>query len=168
LKRYIPVLGVLLLAVVLFPACSSSGDSTTVKNGDTIQIYYTGKLLDDTVFDSNVDGDPLQVEIGSGQLIEGLDKGIVGMKVGQKKTIAVTSDEAYGPHRPELVFTISMKDFKAGVTPEVGTIVNSADEDGNPIVAIVTDISGDTVTVDANHPLAGQDLVFEIEVVKVL
>jgi len=169
LKRYFPVLVTVLLAIVLFPACSSSGGSSmTVKKGDTVQIYYTGTLLDGTVFDSNVDGDPLQFTVGSGQLIEGLEKGIVGMRVGEKKKIAVKSDEAYGPHRSELVFTLSLKDFKEGATPDVGTIVNSADEEGNPIYAVVTDISGDAVTVDANHPLAGKDLVFDIEVVKVL
>ncbi|OGO17739.1 MAG: hypothetical protein A2Z02_00110 [Chloroflexi bacterium RBG_16_48_7] len=147
---------------------SSTGDSRQVKNGDIIQVNYTGTLQDGTKFDTSIGRGAFEFAVGKHQVIEGFETGVIGMKVGEKKVVKILAEQAYGQYRKDLVITTLKKDFKAGVNLTVGTVVNSVDQNGNPFQATVIKIEGDTVTVDANHPLAGKDLTFEIELVKIL
>jgi len=137
------------------------------KNGDKIKVHYTGKLEDGTVFDTSEDREPLEFTIGSGAIIPGFEKGVVGMEVNEKKTITIPPEEAYGPRHEELMLKKKKSEFPDGITPAVGKQVAIRLNQPNtpPINAIITDVSEDTVTLDANHPLAGKTLVFDIELV---
>jgi peptidylprolyl isomerase len=137
------------------------------KNGDKIKVHYTGKLEDGTVFDTSEDRGPLEFTIGSEAVIPGFEKSVVGMEVNEKKTITITPEEAYGPRHEELILKKKKREFPDGFTPAVGKQVGIRLNQPNtpPINAIITDVSEDTVTLDANHPLAGKTLVFDIELV---
>ncbi|RIV23669.1 peptidylprolyl isomerase [Fibrisoma montanum] len=138
------------------------------KSGDTVQVHYTGTLTDGTVFDSSEGRTPLEFQLGSGQVIRGFDEGITGMNEGERKTIQIPVEDAYGPANEEMIFTLNRTDIPADIPLEVGMTLNMH-EDGNPrpIPVIVRDLTNDSVTLDANHPLAGQDLVFDVELVGV-
>jgi len=156
-----------LLGALLTTGCTKTSSIPEVKNGNTVQVNYTGKLADGTVFDSSEGYDPLEFTLGSGQLIPGFEKAVLGMEVGEKKTVTILSDQAYGPHREELVVEIPRSDLK-GITPDIGLQLQSTQKDGSVIVATITRITETTVTLDANHPLAGEDLTFEIELLKII
>lgn len=136
------------------------------KAGDTVQVHYTGTLGDGTIFDSSAGRDPLEFRLGSGQVIPGFDNGIEGMNIGDKKTINIPSDDAYGPVVEDHVFQIERDEIPTEIPLEVGMTLNMH-QDGNPqpIPVIVRDVTAESVTLDANHPLAGQDLIFEVELV---
>jgi len=138
------------------------------KTGDKVQVHYTGTLTDGTIFDSSVGRTPLEFTVGSGQVIKGFDEGVTGMSQGEKKTINIPVEDAYGPANEEMIFTLNRSDIPADIPLEVGMTLNMH-EDGNPrpIPVIVRDLTDTSVTLDANHPLAGQDLVFEVELVEV-
>jgi peptidylprolyl isomerase len=141
---------------------------TQAKNGDTVKVHYTGKLPDDTVFDSSANHDPLEFTIGSGQIIPGFEQAVVGMQPGESRTATVPADQAYGPHQDDLLIAVDRSQFPANVTPEVGQQVQIHQADGQAAVATVADVSRTEVTLDANHPLAGQDLTFNIELVEII
>ena len=134
--------------------------------GNTVQVHYTGTLTDGTLFDSSQGRAPLEFTLGTGQVIKGFDDGITGMTVGEHKTITIPHDEAYGSANPEMVFTLSRSDLPDEIPLEVGATLNMH-EDGNPqpVPVIIRALSDDSVTLDANHPLAGQDLTFQLELV---
>jgi peptidylprolyl isomerase len=136
------------------------------QSGDTVQVHYKGTLTDGTLFDSSEGREPLQFPLGAGMVIPGFDNGIMGMEVGEKKTINIPVDEAYGAAQEDLIFTFNRSDLPADMPVEVGVTLEMH-EDGNPqpIPVIIRDVNETSVTVDANHPLAGQDLVFEVELV---
>ncbi|GAB3508841.1 peptidylprolyl isomerase [Spirosoma knui] len=138
------------------------------KSGDTVQVHYTGTLTDGTVFDSSAGRTPLEFTVGSGQVIKGFDEGVEGMNQGEKKTINIPVDDAYGPANEEMVFTLNRSEIPDDIPLEMGMTLNMH-EDGNPrpIPVIVRDLTDTSVTLDANHPLAGQDLIFEVELVGV-
>ncbi|GAB3566833.1 peptidylprolyl isomerase [Spirosoma luteolum] len=138
------------------------------KSGDTVQVHYTGTLTDGTVFDSSAGRTPLEFIVGSGQVIKGFDDGVEGMSEGEKKTINIPVEDAYGPANEEMIFTLNRSDIPDDIPLEKGMTLNMH-EDGNPraIPVIVRDLTDTNVTLDANHPLAGQDLVFEVELVGV-
>lgn len=138
-----------------------------VKSGDTVRIHYTGTLNDGTVFDSSDGRDPLEFTVGSGQIIPGLDKAIPGMTPGDKKTVPVPADEAYGPHHPEGVTEIPRGDIPADIPLETGIMLQMSTPDGRQIPVTVTDVTEEKVTIDANHQLAGKDLTFNIELVEI-
>ena len=138
----------------------------SAKIGDTVKVYYTGKLRDDTVFDSS-DGEPLEFKIGDGMVIPGFEEAIVGMDVGQHKTISVESEQAYGPHLDGLIATISKDQFPETVEPEAGKQIRVANQLGQVFVMTIVEVGDSTVTLDANHPLAGKDLVFDIDLVSI-
>jgi peptidylprolyl isomerase len=138
------------------------------KPGDTVKVHYTGKLEDGTVFDTSTDSDPLQFTIGDGQIIPGFEQAVVGMNSGESKTIKVPVDEAYGPHREEMVLVVDRNQLPADLIPEVGQQLQNRQPDGQTIVVTVTDVSESSVTVDANHPLAGKDLTFDIQLVEIV
>lgn len=152
------------------PAAPSAPETTAAvaKKGDTVQVTYTGKLSDGSVFDSSEGRDPLQFTLGSNQVIDGFDKAVTGMKVGEKKTFTVPASEAYGPHLDELIIELNNDQLPAGITPAVGQKLQSTQPDGSMIYATIVEVSASKVKVDANHPLAGKDLTFEIVLVKIL
>lgn len=137
-----------------------------VQEGDEIRVHYTGKLEDGTVFDSSKDREPLQFKVGSGMMIKGFDEAVRGMEIGESKTAQISSDNAYGEHNDQMIVRLSKDKFPEHIKPEVGQQLSMQSQEGQPIPVVVTDIENDEVTLDANHPLAGKDLVFEIEVVE--
>ncbi|NVL91270.1 MAG: peptidylprolyl isomerase [Desulfobacterales bacterium] len=137
------------------------------KNGDTVKVHYTGKLEDGTVFDTSADRDPLEFKIGEGSLIPSFEQAIVGMTPGESKTIQLTSDEAYGQHREEMVVVVNRSELPPDLNPEVGQQLQINQPNGQALVVAITDVSELNVTLDGNHPLAGKDLAFDIELVKV-
>jgi peptidylprolyl isomerase len=135
------------------------------KKGDTARVHYTGRLEDGHVFDTSEGGEPLEFEVGSGQVITGFDEGVCGMHVGEKKTIEIDADEAYGQRTEALVQAVSRSDFNLDAEPEVGMNLVLQLPDGNQIPVAITDVTQDSVTLDANHPLAGKKLIFDVELV---
>jgi peptidylprolyl isomerase len=152
---------VLALALALLLVACGGKAKRVAKQGDTVSVNYTGTLDDGTVFDSSVGREPLTFTVGAGQMIKGFDAAVVGMAVGDKKTVHLTPDEAYGQHRPDLVLTVPAANAPAGLSK--GDQVTL----GNGAPATVVDVTSDTITVDANSPLAGKALNFEIEMVKI-
>jgi len=138
------------------------------KNGDTVKVHYTGKLEDGTVFDTSVERDPLQFTIGEGRVIPGFEQGIIGMNPGESKTTKVPADKAYGPHRKEMVLVVDRNQFPVDSKPKIGQQLQSRQADGRTIRVKVTDVSESSVTLDANHPLAGKDITFDIRLVEIV
>ena len=141
-----------------------------VKDGDKVKVHYTGKFEDDTVFDTSEERGPLEFTVGNGEVITGFEKSVIGMEVGEKKTITVPAEEAYGGRREELIWKTKKSDFPENISPEVGKQVGvRLDQPNAPLInATITDMNEDTVTLDANHPLAGKTLVFDIELVGIV
>ncbi len=136
--------------------------------GDTVKVHYTGKFEDGTVFDSSEGREPLEFTIGSGQLIQGFDQAVIGMDVGDSKTENIESDHAYGPRLDGLMVTVDRTDLPEDLAPEVGQQVRLQDSStGQPVPAVISDVNEEKVTFDANHPLAGRDLVFDIKLVEI-
>lgn len=140
---------------------------TQVKQGDTVGIHYTGTLNDGTVFDSSEGRDPLAFQVGSGQIIPGLDVAIPGMAVGDKKVVNVPCDEAYGQMNPAMRQEVPRAEIPAEIPTEVGSRLQMQAQNGQVIPVVVVDANESTITLDANHPLAGQDLTFAIELVSI-
>ena len=157
----------LILGSILMPGCNAGHDTAQAKNGNTVQVNYTLKLADGTVFETSVGSEPLEFTLGAGQMIPGFEKAVLGMKVGEKKTVTIPSNEAYGPHRDEQIVELPREKLPSGLTPEVGQQLVMRQADGREIVVVITEVSDETVTIDANHPLAGKDLTFEIELAKI-
>jgi len=138
-----------------------------VKNGDTVKVHYHGRLDDGTTFDSSSGREPLQFEVGSGMVITGFDNGVKGMTVGEKKTIEIPANEAYGDADPNMMVEFPLSNFPDDMKPEVGMQLNMTDENGQVIPVVITEIRESTVILDANHPLAGQKLIFDLELVEI-
>ncbi|MBS3849741.1 peptidylprolyl isomerase [Devosia sp. J2-20] len=141
---------------------------TEAKTGDTVRINYAGRLTDGTAFDSSEGREPLQFTLGEGQVIRGLEAHITGMEQGAKSTVTIPCDEAYGPHRAEAVQTLERAKVPAGIDIEVGTQLQAKTADGSMLPIRVVEVDDSIVKVDANHPLAGQDLVFDVELVEIV
>ena len=137
------------------------------KRGDTVHVHYTGTLDDGTQFDSSVGSEPIVFTIGAGQVIPGFEDAIEGMSAGDKKTEHIPADNAYGAHREELVFTVSREQMPDGAEVEVGDMLRVGFPDGSNAAVQVAAMDDDSVTLDANHPLAGKDLTFELELVSI-
>ncbi|MFQ6128199.1 MAG: peptidylprolyl isomerase [Thermoplasmata archaeon] len=138
------------------------------KNGDTVKVHYTGRLENGTVFDSSTDDEPLQFTIGEGQIIPGFEQAIIGMNVGESKTIKIHADEAYGPHLKDLVVMVDRKEIPPNLKPEAGQQLQIRQQNGATTVVTVIEVSESSVTIDANHPLAGKDLTFDVELIEVV
>ena len=138
------------------------------KSGDTVRVHYTGKLDDGTVFDSSVDRDPLELTIGGDRLIPGFEQAVVGMNPGESKTVEIPADEAFGPYREELVTVVERSRLPMDLVPEVGQKLNLTDVGGRTTVVTVTEVSESSITMDTNHPLAGEDVTFDIELVQIV
>ncbi|CUH84267.1 FKBP-type peptidyl-prolyl cis-trans isomerase [Thalassovita mediterranea] len=140
---------------------------TQVKTGDTVGIHYTGTLTDGSVFDSSEGRDPLSFEVGSGQIIPGLDKALPGMSIGDKKTVEVPAAEAYGPIQPGARQALPRADFPADIPAEVGLQLQMQTPEGQVLPVTIVEVTDEEITLDANHPLAGKDLTFAIELVSI-
>ncbi|WP_142809149.1 FKBP-type peptidyl-prolyl cis-trans isomerase [Tepidiphilus olei] len=137
------------------------------KAGDTVQVHYTGKFDDGSVFDSSAGRDPLEFTVGSGQVIPGFEQAVEGMAVGQTKTVTIPAAEAYGDRVAEAVLQVPREQLPPDLDPEVGQQLVMQSRDGRQIPIVVVEVTEDSITIDANHPLAGRDLTFEIELVAV-
>ncbi|MBI5663907.1 MAG: peptidylprolyl isomerase [Nitrospirae bacterium] len=137
------------------------------ESGNTVKVHYTGTLDDGNEFDSSRERDPLEFTIGDGQMIPGFEKAVTGMNVGDTKTVKITANEAYGAHREELVIKISKSQFPGNIVPVAGLQLSLKSPEGQIVTAVITSIEGDSVLLDANHPLAGKDLTFDIELVEI-
>ncbi len=140
----------------------------TIKEGDTVKVHYTGTIADGTVFDSSREREPLEFKLGEGKLIPGFEKAVVGMNVGDTSKVTIPSDEAYGEKREDMVIDVDRGQIPPDIKPEIGQQLQIQQKDGGAIPVVITEITDETVQLDANHPLAGQDLTFEIEVVEVI
>jgi peptidylprolyl isomerase len=140
---------------------------TQASTGNTIKVHYTGTLDDGTQFDSSAGRDPLEVTLGEGQVIPGFEKGLEGMAIGEKKSIHIPADEAYGDHHPELVQEVPREHIPQEIELEVGVQLQAQGPNG-PFVVVVTDLSDETATLDGNHPLAGKALNFDLELVEIV
>ncbi|HET9277816.1 MAG TPA: peptidylprolyl isomerase [Flavitalea sp.] len=138
-----------------------------VKAGDTVKVHYHGRLTDGTTFDSSSGREPLEFQVGSGQVIKGFDDGVSGMEIGEKKTIQISVDDAYGQKEENMIVEFPKNNFPSELSPEVGMSLNMTNGSGQVIPVTIVEIKEDTVTLDANHPLAGQDLIFDIELVEI-
>ena len=133
--------------------------------GDNVQVHYKGTLTDGQPFDSSEGRDPLNFKLGSGQVIKGFDDGVTGMEVGDKKTIHIPNAEAYGPVNEDMVINFERSQIPADIPLEVGGTLNMHQDGGQVIPVVVKEVTEQYVILDANHPLAGQDLIFELELV---
>ena len=137
------------------------------KKGDKVKVHYHGRLTDGTTFDSSQGRQPLEFEVGSGMVIRGFDDGVAGMSVGDKKTISIPPEDAYGPRQEEMVIEFPLSNFPDDIQPEVGMTLQMHSENGQELPVVITAMNADTVTLDANHPLAGYELIFDIELVDI-
>ena len=138
-----------------------------VKSGDTVKVHYHGRSTDGTTFDSSAGREPLQFEVGSGMVIPGFDNGVMGMQVGDKKTIQIPVEEAYGPKNPDMIVAFPVSEFPEDMDLEIGMRLNMTNSEGHVIPVVVTEIGEENVMLDANHPLAGENLTFDIELVEI-
>ena len=138
-----------------------------VKDGDMIQIHYTGTLLDGSVFDSSVGREPLEFEVGAGHVIPGLEVALPGMAVGDKKIVKIACEDAYGHVNPEMRQAVPRADIPDSIPLEIGTQLQMQSPDGQAMPVMVVEVDETTVTLDANHALAGKDLQFDIELVSI-
>jgi len=141
---------------------------TEIKEGDTVRVHFTGKLEDGTVFETTSDRDPLDFEIGADEVAPGFEEAVCAMKPGESKTVTVPADKAYGVHREDLVQVVERDKLPDDLEPEVGLALQISYDDRESMVVVITDVTNDKVTLDANHPLAGKDLIFEIEFLEIV
>ena len=139
---------------------------TQARSGDQVKVHYTGKLTDGTEFDSSANREPLAFTLGEGQLIPGFEQAVLGMTLGESKPTTIPADQAYGPHQPERLMGLERHHLPPDMQPEIGQHLHMTRQDGSEVTVIVAAVSEAGVTLDANHPLAGQDLIFEITLVE--
>jgi peptidylprolyl isomerase len=137
------------------------------KQGDTVKVHYTGTLKDGTVFDTSKNREPLEVTLGRGAVIRGFENAVVGMSVGETKEFEIGAADGYGPRREELVIQVEKKILPQDVEPQEGMALRLKGPEQEVIPAVITEVSDDTVTIDANHPLSGQDLMFVVELAEI-
>lgn len=140
---------------------------TQAKNGDSVKVHYTGKLEDGTVFDSSEGRDPLEFVIGSGNVIAGFDSGVTDMAVGDKNTVTIPPEQAYGARNDQMTVKLPMDQFPPDITPQVGQQLQLQQPNGQQVVVTVDQVEEDGVTLDGNHPLAGKTLIFDLEMIAI-
>ena len=138
-----------------------------IKNGDTVKVHYTGTLDNGEVFDSSLDRNPLLCTLDQVQLIPGFEKAIIGLTVGDSTITHIPAGEAYGEHNPQMEVKVEKNQLPEGMIPKIGIQLQLNQPDGSPIPYVITKLEGENVTIDANHPLAGKDLTFNIEIVEI-
>jgi len=137
------------------------------KKGDTVRVEYEGRLSDGSVFDSSADREPLEFTLGEGKIIRGFEQAVEGMEEGERRTTTIAADDAYGQVDERLRIDVPREDFPDSIDPEVGQMLRLRQADGQQVPVTVVQVSDDAVTIDANHPLAGEDLTFHITLVGV-
>jgi len=164
---HIILLGIFLLGAILISGCNAAQNAAQAKNGDIVEVHYTGTLENGTVFDTSAGREPLKFTLGAGQMIPGFEQAVLGMKIGESKTVTIPADEAYGPYRDDMVQVINREELTNIPNPEVGQQLYGSQPGGGTITGTITNVTDTTVTVDFNHRLAGKDLTFEIELVSI-
>jgi len=139
-----------------------------VQNGDVVRVHYTGKLVNGEQFDSSATREPLEFTVGAGQMIKGFDAAMPGMTVGEKKTINIAPEDAYGPKSDEAIIEFPKENVPADMVLEPGMTLTLSNQMGQPVPVIVVEVKDDVIVLDANHFLAGQELVFDIELVAIV
>ena len=140
---------------------------SAVTEGSKVKVHYTGTFDDGEVFDSSRQTDPFEFEVGAGQVIPGLDNAVVGMQAGDSKQIRLEEEEAYGPYRDEMVFDADPSQFEEGLSPQVGQQFQTQLQDGSPLLLTVKAVDDGKITLDANHPMAGKALNFDLEIISI-
>lgn len=140
---------------------------SVASKGDAVKVHYTGKLQDGTVFDSSANREPLQFTLGDGNMIKGFDAAVQGMEIGQEKSVTIPSNEAYGDKRDDMMLDIPLAQVPPHIKPEIGMELSLQNQQGQPVPVKVVGVDEEKVTLDANHPLAGQDLIFDITLVEI-
>ena len=163
-SKFTSLMIMILLVVMLVPGC---GGPEIAETGDTVKVHYTGRLQDGTVFDTSIGSNPLELTLGQGQLISGFEQAVIGMQVGESNTVTIPVDEAYGPRHDDLILEIKRSDLSENIDPQIGMQLPMNQSDGSIIVVTVIDVSETTIKIDANHPLAGHDLIFDIELIEI-
>ena len=138
-----------------------------VKENNTVKVNYTGKLSDGQVFDSSEGKEPIEFTLGQGQLIPGFEKGLIDMKLTEKKTITIDKEDAYGKINDDLIHEVNKNELPKDMTPKVGMGLVSKSPEGQEINLMVVEVKEETIVIDGNHPLAGRDLIFDLEVVAI-
>ena len=138
------------------------------ETGHKVRVHYTGKLADGNIFDSSENREPLEFIVGESMVIPGFEEAVLGMSIGDKKTVDLPPEKAYGEHHREMVSSVERSQLPEQLKPDVGDVLQAPQEDGKVIVVTVVDANDDAITVDANHPLAGKSLSFEIELVEIV
>ncbi len=138
-----------------------------VKKGDTVKVHYHGTLVDGSIFDSSEGREPLEFEVGSGMVIEGFDNGVMNMAIGEKKVVNIPFDQAYGPRNNDMIMEFPIERFPTDLVPEVGMQLNMSNTEGEQFPVQIVEVADEHVLLDANHPLAGKDLVFALELVEI-
>ena len=161
---------VTVFVILILAACFLlTGCSTKVaQEGDTVRVRYIGRLENGEVFDSSQTDLPLVFKIGTGQVIPGFDKAVTGMTVGETKTVTIPPEDAYGQPREELTHQVLKSDFSTDITPSIGLMLEMGQPDGSSVPVLIEDIRGDTVFLNANSPLAGKSLTFDLELIEIL
>ena len=138
-----------------------------VKIGDTVKVHYHGRLEDGTTFDSSEGRAPLEFKVGSGAVIKGFDDGVMGMQVGDKRTLDIPAGDAYGESEPGRIMEFPRDQFPADIEPEVGMQLNMTSGNGDAFPVVISEVQDNVIVLDANHPLAGKALIFDIELVNI-
>jgi FKBP-type peptidyl-prolyl cis-trans isomerase 2 len=141
---------------------------STAKANDTVKVHYTGTLVSGEIFDTSVERDPLQFTVGGGQMIKGFDEAVNGMTLNEKKKVTIPCAEAYGERNDQMIQQVPRTDLPEDMQPEPGQTLVATGPDGHEMHVLVTEVTEETISIDANHPLAGQDLIFEIELVEIV
>ena len=165
-RKFIALLSLTLAAVMLLTASGCAPKQA--ETGDTVRVHYTGRLQNGEVFDTSAGDEPLEFTLGQGQMIRGFEQAVLGMQVGDNKTVTITVDEAYGPRRDDLILEVSRDELPDDLEPDVGMLLQSSQPDGSVIIFTITEVSDTTIKVDGNHPLAGLELTFDIELVEII
>jgi len=147
--------------------CTGEGVEQMAEDGDSVSVHYTGTLEDGSVFDSSRGGNPLEFVLGAGNMIPGFENAVRGMKIGEVKTVTLSPEEAYGPYREDLIIKFSREELPEDLNPEVGQQLRMTQPDGRVVLVTVKEVSEIDITLDANHSLAGKELTFEVELVKI-
>lgn len=137
------------------------------KDGDNVSVHYTGKRHDGSIFDSSFETEPVVFTLGAGQLIDGFEEAIMGMQIGEKKTVTILPAKGYGERYEELVVSVPKTEFPDSINPEVGMELQLTDEDNQDLEVLITGVTEDTVILDGNPPLAGETLTFDLELVAI-
>jgi peptidylprolyl isomerase len=138
------------------------------KTGDTVRVHYTGTLDDGTIFDTSADSDPLQFTLGQGRVIPGFEDMVNGMNTGESKTEKIPAARAYGPHREEMIMAVERSNFPPHIAPEIGAQLKIQVDEKSSVLVEITEVTETRISLDANHPLAGRDLTFDVQLLEIL